>query len=455
MSVSQAGIEQPAGPVCVPVSVPSDSFAGLIGLEGPDVRLAGISHGLQFHSGDKACLATISGPIIAAHMDEPFGSNMPWPASNPATALMTGTSAVLSVEAFRPVMEGLGPMEARRVDGADQHGLSMADPFCPPSIATSDTPASFDCGLIDMCADEPVPVSAEESAGSPSDLSNSSAMPEMPVTFAIFADNPIVVIPHQPAMEVPYGTIAAWINPCATDGIQTLIALDEQRSGDCGRFRLAMDRDRIHLHLASPFDACSHDWVSEHPVFKPGVWTHIAATFDNQGVTVFADGVAIEDRSWCRVAGPAETPSAMVDFTLENNRHPMVMGCEACALQILSARDEPGNEPVQADQTTSRPDPHRQEFEVFPFTGLIAEYGLWGGYLPSDALNAMQVAALSSIRPAAAAADRAMDAALTNALRESNRRRDKTAPRSRNWGIVRKRPTLTQDRESAKVRSLA
>lgn len=455
MSVSQPGLERVAGLVCVPVKVPSGSLAALIGLEGPNIRLADVLHGLQFQPGHRACLATISGPIIAAHRDDPLVSNTPWPASNPATALMTGTSAILSVEAFRPLMEGLGATEVRRVDGVDRHGLSMADPFDPALAATPETPAFFDCGLIDMCADEPTHVARTESLEQPVDGQTPPTSPEMPATFAIFADNPIVVIPHQPAMEVPYGTIAAWINPCSIDGIQTLIALDEQQSGDCGRFRLAMDSDRIHLHLASPYDGCSHDWVSEHPVFKSGVWTHIAATFDNQGVTVFADGVAVEDRSWCRIAGPVETPSAMVDFSLENNRHPMVMGCEACALQFLSARDESRDEPLQSDQTGCGADSFGQEFEVFPFTGLIAEYGLWGGYIPTDALNAMQVAILSNKRPAAAAADKAMDAALTSALRESNRRRDKTAPRSRNWGIVRKRPATTQDRKSAKVHSLA
>lgn len=451
MSVSQTGTDQSAGPVCVPVTLPSDSLSGLLGSASQKIGLGDTTRGLRFHPGNKACLTTISGPIVSAHMDEPFISNTLWPASNPATALMTGTSALLSVEAFRPFMEGLGAMDARRVDCADEHGLSMADPFCLPPLATGETPAPFDCGPIDKCADEPTHVSKNKGDGQSVNEQASPKAPETPATFAIFADNPIVVIPHQPAMEVPYGTIAAWINPCATDGIQTLIALDEQQSGDCGRFRLAMDRDRIHLHLAGPFDACSYDWVSENPVFKPGVWTHIAATFDNQGVTVFTDGAAIEDRSWCRVAGPAETPSAMVDFTLENNRHPMVMGCEACALQILSVRDEPAHE----DQARCGPNVHRQEFEVFPFTGLIAEYGLWGGYAPSDALNATQVAALSNKRPAAAAANRAMDTALTNALRESNRRRDKATPRSRNWGLGRKRPAVNQNREPAEVHSLA
>jgi len=451
MSVSHTGIDQLAGPVCVPVTLPSDSLSGLLRSAGSKIRLADTTRGLQYHAGNNACLATISGPIVASHLDEPFVSNVPWPASNPATALMTGTSAVLSVEAFRPFMEGLGALEARRVDCADDHALSIADPDRLPPLATGETQPPFDCGPIDKCADEPAHVSNNATSSQSANEQASPKASEAPATFAIFADNPIVVIPHQPAMEVPYGTIAAWINPCATDGIQTLIALDEQHSGDCGRFRLAMDRDRIHLHLASPFDACSHDWVSESPVFKPGVWTHIAATFDNQGVTVFADGVAIEDRSWCRVAGPAETPSAMVDFTLENNRHPMVMGCEACALQILPVEDES----VHEDQSGCGPILQRQEFEVFPFTGLIAEYGLWGGYVPSDALNATQVAALSNKRPAAAAADKAMDTALTNALRESNRRREKATSRNRNWGHVRKRPAFNQSREPAEIHSLA
>jgi len=451
MSVIQTGPDQPAGPVCVPVTLPPDSLSGLLKSAGQNFRFADTARALQFHPGNKACLATISGPIVAPHWDEPFVSRTPWPVSNPATALMTGTSAMLSVEAFRPLMEGLGALDARRVDCADEHGLSIADPFCLPPPAVGETSATLDCGPIDRCADEPARISESEGARHSANEQTPATAPEAPATFAIFADNPIVVIPHQPAMEVPYGTIAAWINPCATDGIQTLIALDEQQSGDCGRFRLAMDRDRIHLHLAGPFEACSYDWVSENPVFKPGVWTHIAATFDNQGVTVFADGIAIEDRSWCRVTGPAETPSEMVDFTLENNRHPMVMGCEACALQILSVRDAT----IDDEHARCAPTVHRQDFQVFPFTGLIAEYGLWGGYVPSDALNATQVAALSNKRPAAAAADRAMDTALTNALRESNRRRDKATPRNRNWGLARKRPAPNRSREPAEIHSLA
>lgn len=455
MSVSQAGMEQQAEPVCVPVSVPSGSLAGLIGLSGPGIRVAGITSELQFHPRNKACLETISGPIVAEHKDGPFVSDVTWPTTNPATALMTGTSAVLSVEACRPVLEGLGAMEARTVDEWNDHGLNMAASPDQPSSADGEAPTSLNFGPIDRCADDAAPTSQSKRVGREAKVKSTPPVPEIPATFAIFADNPIVVIPHQPAMEVPYGTIAAWINPCSTDGIQTLIALDEQQSGDCGRFRLAMDSDRVHLHLASPFDGRAHDWVSENPVFKTGVWTHLAATFDNQGVTVFADGVAIEDRSWCRVTGPAETPSAMVDFSLENNRHPMVMGCEACALQFLSAGDESGDEPARPDHNGHQPDEHGQEFEVFPFTGLIAEYGLWGGYVPSDALNAMQVAALSTKRPAAAAADKAMDTALTNALRESNRRREKSTPRTRSWGFVRKRPSGAQDRESARVHSLA
>lgn len=235
------------------------------------------------------------------------------------------------------------------------------------------------------------------------------------ITFAIDADDPIVVIEHRPDMEVPYGTVAAWINPCSVDGIQILIAQDEQEAGDCGRFRLAMDSDRIFLGLSDPFDRSRYDWVTEKPVFKPGRWTHVAVTFDNQGATVFVDGLALDDRSWCRIAGPVQSPSEMVDFSLENNHQPIVLGCEGKVIKSS------GSASMEQDE----------QLELCPFTGIIGDFGLWGGFVPQDALNAAQISALARIKPGMMSTNGTNDPSISRPQVNENRRREPVPLRSR------------------------
>lgn len=235
------------------------------------------------------------------------------------------------------------------------------------------------------------------------------------ITFAIDAEDPIVVIEHRHDMEVPYGTVAAWINPQSVDGIQTLIAQDEQEQGDCGRFRIAMDSDRIFLGLSDPFDGRRHDWVTEKPVFKPGRWTHVAVTFDNQGATVFVDGLALDDRSWCRVAGPVQSPSEMVDFSLENNHQPIVLGCEGKVIK--------SPETINMEQL--------DQFELCPFTGIIGDFGLWGGYVPQDALNAAQISTLARIKPGMMSRNGSHDPGISRLPQNEHRRREPVPLRTR------------------------
>lgn len=235
------------------------------------------------------------------------------------------------------------------------------------------------------------------------------------ITFAIDAEDPIVVIEHRHDMEVPYGTVAAWINPFSVEGIQTLIAQDEQEQGDCGRFRIAMDSDRIFLGLSDPYDGSRHDWVTEKPVFKPGRWTHVAVTFDNQGATVFVDGLALDDRSWCRIAGPVQSPSEMVDFSLENNHQPIVLGCEG---KVMKSADTIDTE--QVDQ-----------LELCPFTGIIGDFGLWGGFVPQDALNAAQISTLARIKPDLMARNGTNDSSISRPPQNEHRRREPVPLRTR------------------------
>ncbi len=209
--------------------------------------------------------------------------------------------------------------------------------------------------------------------------------PSGPAPTALKSDDPAIVIDHRPSMEVPYGTLAAWINPATTDGTRTLISQDESDKGDCGRLKLAMDGDHIVLGLASPYERLRHDWVSQSPVFEPGVWTHIALTFDHQGAVLFVNGQAIGDRCWRRIAGTIETPSAMVDFSLEANPFPIVLGYrpdEADGSRIGSQFD---------DGETDRPD---------AFTNCVGAFGLWGGFAPDDALDAAQIGVLANLPPA-------------------------------------------------------
>ena len=210
--------------------------------------------------------------------------------------------------------------------------------------------------------------------------------------FAIDTAKPHVAIPHRRAMEVPYGTLAAWIRPDCVRGWQTLITLTETGSGNDGRLQLSMDSDRVALLLSEPYSGKCHAWVSEKPVFVPGTWTHVALTFDHQGTTLFVDGEPLADRSWCAVQGTLETPSAMVDFSLENTDRPIILG-------FSGHTAPPGAEaPLSPDSGGD----HAAGFcgmPARPFTGWIAGFGLWGGFMPQDALGAAQIGVLAGRRP--------------------------------------------------------
>ena len=370
-------------------------------------------------SGSKASESPNTGPILD------FAARSGGELSLKPPAATVSSSATVSLAGVFPGIEGFRFLNSKLTDANKPRCLSvdLPQPLQQALLIAPPNPEELPC----RTAHGDIPDMAGKQT-SPDDDRPGAAI------FTIDADDPIIVIEHCRKMEVPYGTLALWINPNSIRGIQTLAAQDEHQPGDCGRFRLAMASGRLFLGIANPHDHSRHDWVSEAPVYKQGRWTHIAMTFDNRGAALFIDGTRLADHSWRRVAGSIATPSAMVDFSLENNSHPIVLGCED--------RDSGAGENSRERITSGIAEQH-------PFAGRIGAFGLWGGYAPGDGLDAGQIRMLANHSPEEIAVLDTGNSSGPRTIQQSDRGRDQISLRSRNWGLGRKYSASTQQYKRA------
>ncbi|MEM7468679.1 MAG: LamG domain-containing protein, partial [Pseudomonadota bacterium] len=185
-------------------------------------------------------------------------------------------------------------------------------------------------------------------------------------------------IEHDPLMEVTQGTVSVWIQPDELHECeQIVLSKDEKNAGDGGHFRLGIDDGgRIFLRFAEGDGGSNKSWVSTKEYFTEGEWTHIAVSFTEDGITVYADGVAVPDFGWYRKEGNLDSPADATEAYILQNREPWLLGVD-------TSRTEVNDDPAAFAANTNNLDD--------AFAGAISDFGLWGGFEPGDALDSGQV----------------------------------------------------------------
>lgn len=184
-------------------------------------------------------------------------------------------------------------------------------------------------------------------------------------------DQPFHIVPHIPAQEVPYGTLCLRLKPRATGGYRPLVTKGGADHGDPQRLSLAMRDDRIVLSLSLPYAPALCEWILDAPTLQIGSWVHLALTFDHCGTALYVDGTRASDDAWTHVRGPHATPTAVTDFSLENNARPIVLGY-------------PRQLPPEASASDETPDLEERYFGPL-------EFALWGGFSTECTLTPEQI----------------------------------------------------------------
>lgn len=185
-------------------------------------------------------------------------------------------------------------------------------------------------------------------------------------------------IDHDPAWEVTNGTIALWVQPDDLSDDAIILSKDQKGAGEGGHFRLGVEEGgHLFLRFAEGDGGRNKAWESAAPYLQEGQWTHLAVSFTAEdGITVYADGVAIPDYAWIRQEGNEDLPGLQSEAYILQNREPWLLGTD-------TSRSEVNDTPEAFARDAGR----LRE----PFAGAIDDLGLWGGMAPGDALTAAQV----------------------------------------------------------------
>ncbi len=193
---------------------------------------------------------------------------------------------------------------------------------------------------------------------------------------------------HDDAFIVTQGTIALWVRADDLSDTGAIVTKDQSGSGDGGHFRLVQEENGNLLLRFAPGDGgVNVAWTTTAPILEEGVWAHLAVNFTESGLTVFKDGVAIEDTLWTPEEGDVATPGIYEEAYLLRNEEPFVLGADQ---RITKLND------TVLEFATDRTD------LVDPFDGAMAEFGIWGGFSQEDALSASELSELMTNGPGAA-----------------------------------------------------
>ncbi|NNM01716.1 MAG: hypothetical protein HKO62_13265, partial [Gammaproteobacteria bacterium] len=196
-------------------------------------------------------------------------------------------------------------------------------------------------------------------------------------------------IPHDPAMEITQGTVALWVQPDRVEDCkQIFLSKDERGSGDGGHFRVGHDDEgRLFIRFAEGDGGSNKAWTSSEAYFADGQWTHVAISFTADGITAYVDGNAVPDYAWYREEGNLDSPADATEAYLLQNREPWLLGVDTSGSDVNDSPEAFAANTPELDD---------------PFDGAIADFGLWGGFTPADALDAGQIAELHANGPGTA-----------------------------------------------------
>ncbi|MEL6521527.1 MAG: LamG-like jellyroll fold domain-containing protein, partial [Pseudomonadota bacterium] len=201
-------------------------------------------------------------------------------------------------------------------------------------------------------------------------------------------DEDFAFIHHDEIMAFSQGTIALWVRPDDLTDQSAYVTKDARNSGDGGHFRLGhTDDGKVFLRMAEGDGGSNHTWETKTDLLTEGEWSHIAVSFTEDEVIVYVDGVPVPASDWTATEGDVASPNAYTEAFLIQNEEPWVLG---------------------ADQRTTDHNDSAQEFATDarnlsnPLDGAIAEFGVWGGFEPTDALTQAEVNDLIDNGPGAA-----------------------------------------------------
>ncbi|MBT8457097.1 MAG: hypothetical protein KJO15_13440, partial [Alphaproteobacteria bacterium] len=198
-------------------------------------------------------------------------------------------------------------------------------------------------------------------------------------------EDDIAYLAHDPAMSVTQGTIAMWVRPDDLNDFSMFVTKDQSGSGDGGHFRLGHTNEGgLFLRMAEGDGGSNHSWVTGPDILSEGDWAHLAVSFTEGGVTVYVDGEALDDSAWTAKVGDVATPGTYTEAYILQNEEPWVFGADQYKTEL--------NETAQ--QFAIDEEDLRNAFE-----GAIADFGVWGGFTPDDALSADEVADLHDNGP--------------------------------------------------------
>ncbi|MEL7468886.1 MAG: LamG-like jellyroll fold domain-containing protein [Pseudomonadota bacterium] len=196
-------------------------------------------------------------------------------------------------------------------------------------------------------------------------------------------------IKHDPVMSVTQGTISIWVRPDDLTEDSTFLSKDQSGRDLGGHFRLGHTSDgQLFMRFADGNGRWGNNaWETVTPVFTEGEWAHVAVNFTETGITVYVDGAPLSDIVWQELEGGVATPGAFTEAFILQNENPWVLGADAyrsdvnATAQIFAVDDE------DLDRA---------------FDGAVAEFGVWGGFTPEDALTQDEINELITDGPGAA-----------------------------------------------------
>jgi len=90
-------------------------------------------------------------------------------------------------------------------------------------------------------------------------------------------------------------TVAAWLFPTSVAGVRAVLSKD----GSVGRqeLTLALSTGRVLVNIGSPTGSFGLQWLATSTLVI-NTWTHVAVTWDGVTVTLYVEGVAVENTAY-------------------------------------------------------------------------------------------------------------------------------------------------------------
>ena len=182
---------------------------------------------------------------------------------------------------------------------------------------------------------------------------------------------------HDPAMSVTQGTIAFWAKPDDLGQWSTMVSKDHSGTVDGGHLRIGHTNEgELFLRLAEGDGGSNKAWTTKTPVFEEGQWAHVAVSFTESGVDVVVNGDGIGASQWDKLEGDVNNPNGYTEYFMMQNEEPWVFGADSYRAKLNDTAQE-----FALDDEDLRK----------PFEGALADFGVWGGFTPEDALSVSQI----------------------------------------------------------------